>query len=154
RFWLMAAAATPFAGLAGYEWLSQPRISLSGRQRIAFNEFRPTDVGAASLLRDLMITAVRQSLVVSVVPDEPIPPLLRKASFSYSLPAENSQLMTVAGQDGIALVIEGSVRAAQTGIHLALEVFRSGERKPALTLNSRAADRNGIVALAQDVVLQ
>lgn len=154
RLWLMAAAAAPFAGLAGYEWLNHPRIAIVGRQRIVFNGFRPPDAGDATLLRELMITAVRQSLLVTVVPDERIRYLLRKAGFSATLPANISQLMTIAGQDGIALIVEGNVHAARAGLQFALDVFRSGDRKPALTLTRGATDRSGIVALADEIVLQ
>jgi serine/threonine protein kinase/tetratricopeptide (TPR) repeat protein len=154
RLWLLAAAAAPFAGLAGYEWINPPRIVILGRQRIVFNAFRPPDSGEASLLRELVITAVRQSLVVTVVPDERIRSMLHKASFAATLPADTRQLMTVAGQDGIALIVEGNIRAAQRTVQLVLDVFRPGEPAPALTITRRAADRSGIVSMVDQVVLQ
>ena len=154
RYWMMAAAAAPFAGLAGYELLTRPHIPLLSRQRIAFNGFRPAQFGDASLLRDLVMVAVRQSLLVTIVPDDRVRSLLRRANLPEDLPADTGRLLAAMGEDGIGLVIDGTVRSAKSGLSFVLEVFQPGDRRPSLELSRQVTDRKRIVSLAESVALE
>jgi serine/threonine protein kinase len=154
RIWLMAAAAVPFATLAGYEILTRPRIPLLARQRIAFNGFRPAATPQAVLVRDLVITAVSQSLHVSVTPDERLRSILAKANLPPSLPADRASLLAAAAREGIALVIEGILAETKGRLKLLLQVFEPGSRTPLLSMTQQADDPRQVVSLAERAALQ
>ena len=154
RIWFMVAAALPFATLAGYEMLTRPRIPLLARQRIAFNGFRPAATPQAVLVRDLLMTAVGQSLHVSVTPDDRLRSILAKANLPTSLPADRDSLLAAAGREGIALVIEGILAEAKGRLKLLLQVFEPGSRTPLLGMTQQADDARHIVSLAERAALQ
>jgi tetratricopeptide (TPR) repeat protein len=154
RLLLMAAAAAPFAGLAAWLATSRPRLPLLSRQRLAFNAFRPKGEGSAQLVRDLLLTALRQSLLVTIVPDEHVRSALRALSFAPELPADRVQLLAAAARDGIGLVVEGNAVQAGSGLSFLLQVYRAGESQPALQIAEKASDRKAIVGMAERLALQ
>ena len=154
RAWMMAAAATPFAGVAAYREFTRPALPLLSRQRLAFNGFRPEGGGAPQLLRDLLITALRQSLMVTIVPDDRVRYILSRMNIPPKLPVARNNLLAAAIQDGIGLVVEGTLSEAGTGLHFLLQIFRAGENKPALEIYQQASDSRQIIGLAERVALQ
>jgi serine/threonine protein kinase/tetratricopeptide (TPR) repeat protein len=152
RRWLVAAgvAAGAVGVWAGYEY-THPPITLLARQRIAFNGFRPADGPRASLLRDLVITAIRQSLNVTVAPDDSLRSMLNRANRPTSLPANRADILAAAGREGIALLIEGVVTDAANGLKLAIQVFEPGRTAPAVAFEEQVRSPREVVPLADRV---
>ncbi|MBZ5606385.1 MAG: protein kinase [Acidobacteriia bacterium] len=154
RLVLAGAVAAPLAAIAGYELWNRPRLALVSRQRLAFNAFLPAEGSKASLVRDLLITAIRQSLLVSLVPDEHLRDVLRKLNLPNTLPVAHSHLVTAAANDGIALVAEGRVVESGGGVNFVLQVYDPGRDKPLLKLAEQASDARQVIPMADRVSLQ
>jgi serine/threonine protein kinase len=154
RLWISGAVALPFASFTAYELLKKPRLPLLSRQRLAINGFRPAQASHAVLLRDLLITGLRQSLLVTVVPDQRIRSILGKLKLPDSLPVDRSNLLTAAAQDGISLIVEGTLRESGQSLGLLLQVFQPGRDKPALQLTEQTGGAGNLVQLADRVALQ
>lgn len=151
RVWLASAAATGFGGLAGYEVLTRPRLALASRERLALNWFRPEDSSVASLLRNLLITALRQSLLVNIVADDRLSSALARLNSPARLPARHSDLVAAAEREGIAFVAEGTLTAGVASLRFVLQVFRPGETKAALAISEAAANSSDTVWLAEQI---
>src|SRR5215472_11319934 len=143
-------AAAGAAAWEGYNY-THPRIALLARQRIAFNAFRPAGGPRSSLLRDLVITAIRQSLNVTVAPDDTLRSMLNRAERPTSLPANRADILAAAGREGIALLIEGVVTEAANGLKLAVQVFEPGRSAAAVAFEEQARSSQDIVPLADRV---
>jgi len=151
RLLIAAGVTLGAAGLwGGYEY-THPRITLLARQRIAFNGFRPADGPRTSLLRDLVITAIRQSLNVTVTPDNSLRSMLNRANRPTSLPANRADILSTAGPEGIALLIEGLVTEAANGLRLAVQVFEPGRPTAAVAFEEQVRNPREIVPLADRV---
>jgi hypothetical protein len=129
-------------------------MPLLSRQRLAFNGFLPADASKAVLVRDLLMTAVRQSPLLSLVPDERLRDLLGKLNFPAALPADHAHLLAAATRDGIALVAEGRVVESGLGLRFALQIFEPGRGRPVVELAERAVVSNEIIPMADRVALE
>lgn len=154
RVWIAVAAAAPLAGAGGYEILQRPRLPLLGRQRIAVNAFLPSGLKNAALVRDLLITALRQSLLVSIVSDEKIRAMLNDIKFPAASRPDTPRLLAAAAHEGIELVLEGALRETGAGFQFLLQVFRPGNEKAAFELSKSVPDRAHLVDLTSEAVQQ
>jgi serine/threonine protein kinase/tetratricopeptide (TPR) repeat protein len=146
---LLLVSVLAAAGTAGgsYALFSTPHFVLGGRQRVAVNGFRPGGPTQSSMVRDLLITALRQSPLLMVMPDDRLQALLRQFHFSPQLPVDPASLLAIAAHEE-ALVIEGVLQEAGAGMQLLLEVFLPGQKSPALRIAEKVADRKQVVRLA------
>jgi tetratricopeptide (TPR) repeat protein len=152
---LIAAAAAPFAGLASYEFFNRrPRFAVGSRIRLVFNGFRPPENANALLFRDLLITAIRQSLLIAVVPDGRVRSTLTKLQFPATLPASRDHLLAAAARDGVSMVVEGTIDASGEGLRFVLQVIQLGDEKAALRFGGDVTDANRIVELAGHAAAQ
>jgi tetratricopeptide (TPR) repeat protein/tRNA A-37 threonylcarbamoyl transferase component Bud32 len=154
RLWIAGGAVTAAGVAAGsYGLLSRPRFVLASRQRVAVNGFRPDQAHSASVVRDLLVTALRQSPLLMVMGDDRVRALLRTLKYKPQLPADAASLLAVAAREG-ALAIEGAVDAAGHGLRLLLQVFPQGESKPALRITEEVDDPRQVVKLADRTALR
>jgi serine/threonine protein kinase len=135
RLWLLGGLAVGCGGLAGYEMLTRPRLALVSRERLALNWFRPETSDAASLLRNLLITALRQSLLVTIVADDRLRSALGHLNFPARLPAAHADLLAAAEREGIAFVMEGAVTGNGAAARFLLQIFRPAEAYAALAIS-------------------
>lgn len=150
RLWLtggVVAAASAAVGFYGL--ISSPRFVLASRQRVAVNGFRPDGTQTAFAVRDLLVTALRQSPLLSVMADDHLRSLLRTLQYRPQLPADTSGLLALAAREG-ALAIDGALRPVGRGLQLALQVFSQGESRPVLSLTGQVDDARQVVKLADD----
>jgi pentatricopeptide repeat protein len=148
RWWMLAWLAGPAAAVGAYEWMSRPRLAFTSRQRLVLNGFSPASDNLARTLRELLITGLRQSPLVAVVPDERI-----RALTGGAWPSGVGQLLTVARQAQIPFVLEGSLERVGAGLTLLIDVLDSVGGKRALRL-SETGDQKRLVTLADRVELQ
>ncbi len=153
RLWLAGGAAAAAGVAAGsYALLSRPRFVLASRQRVAVNGFRPGGQ-RAFVLRNLVVTALRQSPLLMVMADDRLRALLRMLKYKPQLPAETTGLLALAAREG-ALAIEGAVEASGGGLRLLLQVFPQGENRPALQIAEEVDDGRQVVKLADRMALR
>ena len=133
RRWWIAGGAAALAVVA-FELRPRPHLVVAGRQRVVLNGFRPADAGQWALLRNLLLTALRQSPLITVVADDRLGALLQALQLPRTLPADHARLMDAAGKEG-ALLIEGTVEAAGQGLRLLVQVFEPGKLDPALAFS-------------------
>ncbi len=154
RLWIAGGAtAAAVAAAWSYALLSRRPIVLASRQRIAVNGFRPGGARSALAVRDLLLTALRQSPLLMVMADDRIRALLRMLKYQPQLPADTTGLLALAAREG-ALAIEGAVETAGQGLRLVLQVFAQGENKPALRISEEVDDGRQVVKLADRTALR
>ena len=154
RLWLLgSAAAIAGVGGAAYSLVSRPKFVLASRQRVAVNGFRPDGSHSAYMVRDLLVTALRQSPLLMVMADDRLKALLRMLKYKPQLPADSAALLAAAAREG-AMVIDGVLQAVGTGLHLQLQVFPQGESKPALRFSEQVDEAKQVVQLADRAALR
>ena len=148
RSWILACSIGPAAAMAVYEWTSRQRLALASRERLMMSSFSPGSAVMARSLRDLLITGLRQSPLVAVVPDERV-----RALSGGGWPSGRDQFLAVARRAQIRFVVEGSLEMEGSGLKLLIEVLDSVAGKQALQVSEKG-DRNGLVGLADRIALQ
>jgi serine/threonine protein kinase/tetratricopeptide (TPR) repeat protein len=144
-----AAAATT------YELAPRPRLPLAARTRIAINGLRGVEPRLASVFRELLITALRQSTLLTVVADDQLRRQLKARGNPGTLPADRAALASATGPGmEIALVIEGVLASATRGLRVSLDVFAPTAVKPSLSVNEQVQDPKNLVGLADLAALQ
>jgi tetratricopeptide (TPR) repeat protein/tRNA A-37 threonylcarbamoyl transferase component Bud32 len=149
-----AAAGLSLAAMGGYELLTGPRLALAPHQRLIVNGFRSPDIEQAGSLRRLLITALRQSPLVSVVSDDRLIALLKKLRLAATLPAPRTDLALLAADVGGALFLEGAVEVTGNALSVVLEVFQPGQDSPGLKVGERVRDSHNLVRLADAAALR
>ena len=145
RWWLAGGVAA--AAVLAFELRPRPHLVVAGRQRVVLNGFRPADAGTGQLLRHLLLTALRQSPLITVVADDRLGALLQALQLPRTLPADHSRLLDAAGKEA-ALLIEGTVEAAGRGLRLLVQVFEPGKLDPTLAFAEITDDARQIIRLA------
>lgn len=90
RWWILGWAAGPVAAAGAYEWVTRPRLALASRQRLVVNSFLPASELARSV-RELVISGLRQSPLLTVVADERV-----RGLSGGKWPATSGQLLALA----------------------------------------------------------
>jgi tetratricopeptide (TPR) repeat protein len=147
---LGAGIATVAAG-ATYTFTSRPGLRLAGRTRIAINGFRSGEAIRAGIFRDLLITALRQSALLTVVADDRLRSLLRSRKLPTTLPADRAALI---GTGEIALVVEGSLAPSARGLKVLLDVFTPAVPHPTLSFQEEVGNSEQLVQLADQTALR
>ncbi|MGA7241409.1 MAG: serine/threonine-protein kinase [Bryobacteraceae bacterium] len=138
------------AGAGAYLSANHPRLIAGSHQRMALNAFRPEKSAAASLLHDLLITALRQSLLVTVVANERLRSALSRNHLSAHMPALHADLLAAAEHEGIVLVMEGTLSGEGVARFL-FEIYRPGESRAALSLAEPIPSQSAIVSAAERI---
>jgi serine/threonine protein kinase/tetratricopeptide (TPR) repeat protein len=147
---MVGATAAAIGGVLLYRSRSGPRFPLPARQKVVLNSFNSAAglSAKAIAIRQLFLVAIRQSPLLAIVPDERMRAVLRSMKLPLALPAEREDLFKVAGIERASLVLEGWVAAAGKGLLLGLRLFRTGDARPALVMESAVPDDNLLVRLA------
>jgi serine/threonine protein kinase len=153
RKWIGAGVATVASAVAALELRPSPRRSPGWQRRIVLNGFRPAEGGRASLLRELLMTALRESPLLSVMADDRLRAVLHDLRGSRALPADHALLAAAATRES-ALMVEGLVDAADRGVRLLLQVFEPSGDKPALKVAEQADDPRQLTRLADRIALR
>ena len=153
RLWLAGGVAAVAGAAGSYALLNRRPIVLASRQRVAVNGFQPDGTHSAFVVRDLLLTALRQSPLLMVMADDRIRAVLRGMKRQPRLPADNHSLLALAAQES-AWAIEGALRPVGAGLRLLLEVFPLGESKPALRISEQVDDARQVVKLAEYTALR
>jgi tetratricopeptide (TPR) repeat protein len=154
RIWIAGgAAAVAAASAAAYSLASRPSFVLASRQRLAVNGFRPANLRTAFVVRDLLITALRQSPLLMVMADDRIRALLLVLKNQPKLPADTEGLLSAANRES-ALAVEGALETLGSGLRLTLQVFAPGEARPVLHLAEQVDDPRQVVQLADRAALR
>lgn len=154
RWWLAGIVGAPVAALAAYKVINGSRPVLSGSHRVVVNGFRSTDAGRADALRGLLITALRESPVVTVVADDHVRALLRAQKVPGELPADRLPLLGAALRDHMALVLEGTLYLVGSGLRVLLQVFEPGVASPLVYFSEEIADMRRLVQLADRAAMR
>ncbi len=150
--WTLGALA-PAAAIAGFELFKGKPVALAGRQRLAVNGFRPAEASRVSMARDLLITALRQSPLLSVVSDDHVRAALESLGARTHTPVNRGMLFAALARDGVALVLEGTLRETAAEMQLAVELFEREESRPLLGLRESAPKQN-MVRLVDQIALR
>ena len=154
RKWLFAAAAAA-TGVASYDLLlRRPRLVLTGRQRLAINGFQPAGLGLATTLRELLMTGLRQSPLLTVVADDHLRSVLEGLGLPSALPVSRAQFLEAAVRDGIPLVLEGVLHEVGKGLRIQLQVFEPRSVSPVLGIDEQVDDARRLVRLADSAALR
>jgi serine/threonine protein kinase len=148
RWWMLAWLAGPAAAVAAYEWMSRPRLAFTSRQRLLLNGFAPSSDIVSRTVRDLLMTGLRQSPLVTVVPDERV-----RVLSGGNWPERLDQLISIAGRAQIPFVLQGSLQHTASDIRLLVEVLDTLTGKLALRL-SESGDAKRLVTLTDRMALQ
>ena len=148
------AALTPVASLATYERLTGPKLAQGVRQHLIVNGFRPSEASHAGVLRQLLITALRQSPLLTIVSDDHLKSALAGQHQPSDLPADRRNLIQALGRESLVLVLEGALSESVHRLHLALQVFGAGSSKPILQIKEAADDAVQVVRLADRAALR
>jgi len=150
-----AAGVAAAAAAITYELAPRPRLPLAARTRIAINGLRGVDPRLAGVFRELLITALRQSMLLTVVADDQIRRQLKAHGKPETFPAERAALASVAppGME-IALVIEGVLASVASGLRVSLDVFAPTAPRPSLTVIEQVPNSKDLVGLADLTALQ
>lgn len=151
---LAAMAVAAPAGLAiAYRYLFRPRIIFGSPQRVAFSAFHPQNNDTASLVRSLLMTALGQSPLVTVVTDERLRGLLGSGKEHPMLPPARSQILSIAQKARIPFVVEGDLQWAGRKLTLVIRVYDTATAQRVLEVTD-SADENGFVRLADRASLR
>jgi len=154
RAWLAGSAAAALAISGGaYALNSRPRIVLAGRQRLAINGFHPDSSNRSYVVRDLLVTALRQSPMLLVMSDDRIRAVLRLLNRQPKLPVQTGTLLAAAMREG-ALAIEGALEQRGSGLRLLLQIFPQGESERPLKISEQVDDERQVVHLADQAALR
>ena len=151
RRWVLAGmGVTAVAGGLVYQKLSAPRFPLPSRQRLILNGFAaaPALEDRASTLRELFLTALRQSPLLAVLPDERLRAVLLALKLPAQLPASLVHLSAAARREKAAMILEGTLERASRGLGLVIRVFLPDQEKPALSFRELVDDEKQVVTLA------
>jgi serine/threonine protein kinase/tetratricopeptide (TPR) repeat protein len=149
RRMLMLGGGVAAAGAASgaYALLYRPRFVLDKPHRIAVNGFRPGEMNRSGVVRDLLMTALRQSPLLVVMPDDRLRAVLRLLKFKPQIPADSVSMLAVAAQQE-AIVVDGVLEAAGAGLRLVLQVVPQGAELPSFRVAEQVQDARQVVQLA------
>ena len=155
--WSSVAAG---GSLLFYRQGSQDRPQFSGRPALALNGFRaaersPGDTTLASTLKQLVTTALNQSPMLRLIPDETLRAALLQLNLPGALPAEWRHLRAAASQRHIPYLAEGLISTVgSTGLRLLLQLFERNSDRPFLEVDETVPTRERIVELAEKISLK
>lgn len=150
RNWIVGGVVAVASTLAAYELRPRLHLVVAGRQRIVLNGFRPAEASRGPVLRELLVTALRQSPLLTVVTDDHLSALLRAANGPRMLPVDHRRLLAAVATER-ALVIEGAIEDVRSGLRLLVQVFEPGSEKPTLAFGEQTDDARQIVRLADRI---
>jgi tetratricopeptide (TPR) repeat protein len=152
RLWLAGASLAAFSGWGAWAVFSRPGLDVAAHQRVAVNGFRAANSQKAFAIRELFLTALRESPRVIVLTDKHIAALLHAAHYPSTLPANPGSLIAATAHDG-ALVIDGALEVVGVGLRLLLRVFLGGSR-PAFSLTEEVPHADRMVQLAERAAIR
>jgi pentatricopeptide repeat protein len=154
RFFFGAGIAAAAAATT-YELAPRPKMPLVGRTRIAVNGLRGLEPRETGVFRELLITALRQSALLTVVADDQLRRQLKAFGKPDTLPADRRALASAMGSGlEVALVIEGVLAAATTGLKATINVFAPTAANPSLSVTEQVPDSKDLVRLADQTALR
>jgi tetratricopeptide (TPR) repeat protein len=149
RQWVAGAAVagTGFA-YALYEQ-TRPKLRITSHQRVRVNGFTPADGKSAKAIRELLVMALRQSPLLSVVGDRqyPLPQQASIVSAGFALPI--ADLLATAREEKANLAIEGQLEAKDKGLALTLSVYDPNGAAPLYKTRKEVPDSRDLVHLAE-----
>jgi tetratricopeptide (TPR) repeat protein len=151
RTWILggvvAAATSIGAVYLRDRW--RPRIPLGSRQRVRVNGFTPNDADAAKAVRTLMMMALRQSPLLSVVGDRGYlagdGATIVKAGFALPL----VDLLATARNEKANLVIDGRLEESGQGLRLLVTVYDLEQNSARYRTEVAVRGKHGVVQLAE-----
>jgi tetratricopeptide (TPR) repeat protein len=151
RTWILgsvvAAATSMGAVYLRDRW--RPRIPLGSRQRVRVNGFTPNDAEAAKAVRTLMMMALRQSPLLSVVGDRGYlagdGATIVKAGFALPL----VDLLATARNEKANLVIDGRLEERGQGLRLLVTVYDIEKNGARYRTEVAVRGKHGVVQLAE-----
>jgi serine/threonine protein kinase/Tfp pilus assembly protein PilF len=147
RRWIsMVVAASPLAAYGGYKIFAPPRVIFGSRQRLLLNAFVPNADTVASEVRDLLLTALRQSPLVNLVADERFRPLFATRG-KEPASAAAAPLLSAARQAHVPFLLDGVLQHAGKSLKLILSVIDTANGQPILSV-LQAGTADAVVRLA------
>ncbi|MEO8660473.1 MAG: serine/threonine-protein kinase [Bryobacteraceae bacterium] len=148
RRWLIGTAGVAVAtGGLLFRQPSRPKFPLLSRQRMILNGFTssPELTEDAYKLRRLLLFALRQSPLLSVLPDERLRAVLVGLSLPSDLPVPLVHLNAAARTEHAALILDGGVDRLSRGIGLVLRVFVPDRQEPVFEVHQVAqSDKDAV----------
>jgi tetratricopeptide (TPR) repeat protein len=149
RNWL-AGALLGAAGSALYVYeYSRPRIPLGSRQRVLVNGFKPESGDTPKIIRNLLIMALRQSPLLSVVGDRTYLASDGATLVNAGLALPLDDLLTNSRNSKVNLAIDGKLENAGQGLRLVVNVYDPATSTPRYTAHVQVANRRDLVHLAE-----
>lgn len=129
------------------------RPQFTGRPALILNGFHAPDPSLASAMKRLVSTALNQSPILRLIPDETLTATLTQLKLPPALPAEWRHLRAAASRRSIPFMAEGMVSATGSGgLSLLVSLFERNSDRALLEVQESVDDRNLIVQLADKVV--
>ncbi|MBV9612103.1 MAG: protein kinase [Acidobacteriaceae bacterium] len=149
RSWLVAAlVGAAGVGLYVYDY-SRPRIPLGSRQRVVVNGFKPESGDVPKIVRNLVIMALRQCPLLSVVGDRPYASSGRASLFTAGSALPLPDLLSSLRESKANLAIDGDVENHGRGLRLVLNVYEPVTKTPRYTTTVEVPSRKQLVQLAE-----
>lgn len=127
----------------------RPKVPLGSRQRVRVNGFKPDSNENSKIVRDLLVLALRQSPLLSVVADRAY---LAQDHFSlisagFALPL--ADLLRTAREEKANLVIDGHLSSAGKGLRLSVSVYEPIRSNLLYESKTEVANARDVVRLAE-----
>ncbi len=148
---VVAGCSTAIAGGSAYLWKASAPVVLAGQRRIAVNGFHANGSERAAMLHQLIITALRQSPLLTVIDEARLRRAAKTDPESKQEP-DRASLLAAAGRLN-ALLVEGTVEQAKGLLKLAIEVFQPATTNALLRFEEQVDDR-GAVKLADAMAMR
>ena len=152
RDWIVGLT-TMAASAAGLYLYSRPgKIIFGSRQGVQVNGFRPEspdEAQTAQTVRSLLVMALRQSSLLSVLDDRRYRPSGAAQVLEAGFPLPTAALLEIARGQNVRLAVDGSVRSVGKGLRLRIDVYDSLASKPFYSKEMEVDDRQALLKLAE-----
>lgn len=157
RNWIvgLTLAGASAAGLMSYQQL-RPKMPLGSRQSVQVNGFETESLDSpettpetTEAVRRLLIMALRQSSLLSVLDDRPYQPAGATEALQAGFPLPLADLIEIARKQNVKLAINGELHAAGKGLRLKISVYDTSSPALPHTTEVQVDDRRALVRLAE-----
>lgn len=163
RRWLLFSglAAAAAAGGGAVYYLGPfdsrgARFPLESRQRVVLNGFQAAADAApkASILRQLVIAALRQSPLLGLIPDDQLLSALMRLKLPKDLPSQLPNLFAAAREIKATVVLDCRLERIEKRLRVITRAFRPGNPAAVFELEHSTNDDRKLVRLAEEVAMQ
>ena len=124
----------------------------TGRLALALNGFQAPDRLLANSMKRLLVTALNQSPMLRLIPDDTLKATLARLKLPRELPVERRYLRAAASERKIPLLAEASISPIGSGLRMLLHLFDRESDRQLLEIDESVRDQNK-VQLAEKVAM-